>query len=206
MLWAQRQCGGALVRQLNDCWPVTSWSIVDYFLRKKPAYYVIARALAPLAVGVQRRFHDWSEGHARLAAYSDYELWVSSRDLEEQMATVELRFISIQTGEDIPPNRLNFDVSVAPNSTTMVAIGTVDNLHQEPHVLAARVFIGGKVVARDMDWPQPYKYLAFEERGLSVERRGGQLIVNAARPTKGLVFEEKDVSNHFGLCMKQRHG
>jgi beta-mannosidase len=36
--WGEgRHCGGALVWQLNDCWPTTSWSIVDYFLRRKPS-------------------------------------------------------------------------------------------------------------------------------------------------------------------------
>ena len=50
----ERKCGGALVWQLNDCWPVTSWAICDYYLRKKPAYYVMARVLAPLAIGVRR--------------------------------------------------------------------------------------------------------------------------------------------------------
>ncbi len=49
-----RKCGGALVWQLNDCWPTTSWAICDYYLRKKPSYYALARVLAPLAVGVQR--------------------------------------------------------------------------------------------------------------------------------------------------------
>lgn len=36
--WGEgRHCGGALVWQLNDCWPTTSWAIVDYYLRRKPA-------------------------------------------------------------------------------------------------------------------------------------------------------------------------
>jgi beta-mannosidase len=37
---------GALVWQINDCWPVISWSIVDYFMRPKPAYFAIKRELA----------------------------------------------------------------------------------------------------------------------------------------------------------------
>lgn len=60
-----RKCGGALVWQLNDCWPGVSWSIADYYLRKKPAYYVMARTLAKLAIGVQRTHKDWSVIHAR---------------------------------------------------------------------------------------------------------------------------------------------
>ena len=45
---------GTLIWQLNDCWPATSWAIVDYALRPKPAYYLVRRALAPLAVGLVR--------------------------------------------------------------------------------------------------------------------------------------------------------
>ncbi|KAH8151882.1 uncharacterized protein LAJ45_03875 [Morchella importuna] len=46
--WASRDCGGALVWQLNDVWPVTSWSIIDFHLHPKPAFYTIARALSPI--------------------------------------------------------------------------------------------------------------------------------------------------------------
>jgi beta-mannosidase len=30
-----RKCGGALVWQLDDCWPTVSWAVVDYWLVKK---------------------------------------------------------------------------------------------------------------------------------------------------------------------------
>lgn len=49
-----RLCGGALVWQLDDVWPVTSWALVDYFLRPKPALYAIARALDEVTVGIER--------------------------------------------------------------------------------------------------------------------------------------------------------
>ncbi|KAF8464443.1 glycoside hydrolase superfamily [Kalaharituber pfeilii] len=49
-----RLCGGVLVWQLNGVWPVTSWSLVDSFLRPKPAHYAIARVLDDITVGVHR--------------------------------------------------------------------------------------------------------------------------------------------------------
>lgn len=190
--WGQKRfCGGALVWQLNDCWPVTSWSIVDYFLRKKPAYYAMRRVLAPVAVAVKRAHHDWSVVHARVPKSSDFELWVASSQLEEVTATVELRFISVATGKEIKESITKKDIKIAANGTTDVLSGTIDNVNEEPHVLAARIWIDGEIVSRDVDWPQPLKYLGFEDRGVQVYSRGETILVKACRPTKGLVFEER---------------
>jgi len=44
---------GALVWQWNDCWPVVSWSIIDYYKREKPAYYFLKRALKDIKVTIK---------------------------------------------------------------------------------------------------------------------------------------------------------
>ncbi|MFK4837426.1 glycoside hydrolase family 2 protein [Microbacterium sp. ZW T2_14] len=46
---------GAVVWQLNDCWPVTSWAAIDGDERPKPLYYALKNAFAPRAVTVQPR-------------------------------------------------------------------------------------------------------------------------------------------------------
>ena len=50
--WRSRwsHCSGALVWQLNDCWPVSSWSLVDSQDSPKAAYYAVKQALRPQAV------------------------------------------------------------------------------------------------------------------------------------------------------------
>ena len=189
--WGEgRHCGGALVWQLNDCWPVTSWAIVDYFLRKKPAYYAMRRVLAPVAIGVQREHHDWSVVHARPAKSSTWECWVVSNKIQEFKATVELKFISIATGKEIK-DAIKKEVTVVANGTTDIIKGVINNQTEEPHVLAARIFVNGEVVARDMDWPQPLKYLDLSDRGVEVHATGDKIHVKATKPTKGLVFEER---------------
>ncbi len=48
--WRSRmfKTSGCLIWQLNDCWPVISWSLIDYGLNPKPAYYAVKRAYQPV--------------------------------------------------------------------------------------------------------------------------------------------------------------
>jgi beta-mannosidase len=48
-------CMGAIMWQLNDCWPVTSWAAVDGDGRKKPLWYAMRRAYADRLLTIQPR-------------------------------------------------------------------------------------------------------------------------------------------------------
>lgn len=48
-------CGGTIVWQLNDCWPVTSWAAVDGDRRRKLLWYALRDLYAPVLVTVQPR-------------------------------------------------------------------------------------------------------------------------------------------------------
>ena len=43
-------CMGTLVWQLNDCWPVASWSAIDYYGRRKALYYEMKRQFEPVII------------------------------------------------------------------------------------------------------------------------------------------------------------
>jgi beta-mannosidase len=40
--------GGVIFWQWNDCWPATSYSVVDYYLHEKLAYHAIKKSYAPI--------------------------------------------------------------------------------------------------------------------------------------------------------------
>lgn len=52
--WAPHTMG-AVVWQLNDCWPVTSWAAIDGDERLKPLWHALKHAFAPRLVTVQPR-------------------------------------------------------------------------------------------------------------------------------------------------------
>lgn len=43
-------CMGTLMWQLNDCWPVASWSCIDYYGRRKALYYEMKRQFKPIII------------------------------------------------------------------------------------------------------------------------------------------------------------
>ncbi|CAM3272681.1 Beta-mannosidase [Flavobacterium longum] len=48
-------CMGSLYWQLNDCWPVTSWSSIDAFGRRKALHYQARRSFADVLVSAEKR-------------------------------------------------------------------------------------------------------------------------------------------------------
>lgn len=51
----QPVCTGAIVWQLNDCWPVTSWAAVDGDGRRKPLWFALRNVYAERLITIQPR-------------------------------------------------------------------------------------------------------------------------------------------------------
>ncbi|MGA7148172.1 MAG: glycoside hydrolase family 2 protein [Microbacterium sp.] len=68
--WAPHTMG-AIVWQLNDCWPVTSWAAIDGDERPKPLFHALRSAFAPRLVTVQPR----DGGLAVIVSNDTAELW-----------------------------------------------------------------------------------------------------------------------------------
>ena len=164
----ETQTGGALLWQLNDCWPVTSWAIVDYMLRPKAAYYVVRRELAPFAIGL-------APGHDTNA-----ELWAVNSITTPIDVTVEVCTWTLN-GKLIAEDR--YPVTLAANQGT--ELGCVRQYEQ--HVISVRLLKDGVTIARAALWPEPFKYLSLAEPEITMERLDAQTLrVQAKRPAKGV--------------------
>jgi beta-mannosidase len=208
-----RECGGILVWQLNDCWPGISWAVVDYYLVKKPAYYAISRALRPLDISISRSYNDWTHttinptldvGHIdptvdRIDG-GEMHVWISSCKAEDVTAEVEIRFISTRTGRvrtESPTQTSAWSRLVRGNNTTdcgshrLPATEVLPEANEyDPYVVLAILRVGGEILADDIAWPQPIKYLDLTDRRVSVSYDGANVVVSAENPIKGFVFDE----------------
>ncbi|KAF8651012.1 hypothetical protein AX16_004970 [Volvariella volvacea WC 439] len=201
--------GGVLVWQVNDCWPVTSWAIVDYFLRAKPSYYTIARQLAPLSVGIFRTVHknrpndrpiQYYEFGATQSKEATIDIWAANNTLVGRPVIVEIEFFDLNNPE--------WGIKLDPVTQSIQANGVSQLLagRKVPGPGAERTEEGwpnsysvvvsarlrdpdtGTVLARHVDWPQPYKYLGFPDPGANIKVTGEVLTVEVQRPVKCLFF------------------
>ncbi|KAJ6506424.1 glycoside hydrolase [Mycena vitilis] len=206
---------GVLVWQLNDCWPVTSWAIADYFLRPKPVYFTIAKQLATYSVGVLRtviknRANDRPPQYYEFGNFQSYgatlEIWGTNASLSPRSATLELHFVDLKSAWT---HTATHTVTLLPNQATeLLALPcpgpppelaapppTDDALFTPTHsvVVGARLLdpASGAVLARFADWPQPFRFVEpalLREPTLTVvvDALTGEVTVNAERPVKGL--------------------
>jgi beta-mannosidase len=167
--------------------------------------------MAPLAVGVARKFYDWTAkpadelwkrntghvDHRKALTDVEFDVWVVSSRLEAVNGKVVVRFVSVRTGEEMR-ERLEEDVTVQPNGCTEVLAGCKFDWQQasiavpEHVVIHAALWLDGVQVSSDVSWPDPLKYLDFPDRGVKVKHIGQGLVeVSAEKPVKGFVFAEK---------------
>ena len=159
---------GALVWQINDCWPVTSWAMADYWLRPKPSYYVVRRELAPLVVGLAK-----ADGGAAV--------WAVNGTTAPVTATLALTTWSLD-GEQIA--RTERVVTLAPNQAT--ELGPCAFATNKAYVLAAQLLVDGAIVSRAALWPEPFKYLTLPDPGLQIAQKGETVRLRVTRPAKGV--------------------
>ncbi|OBY81470.1 beta-mannosidase [Paenibacillus sp. KS1] len=98
---------GALFWQLNDCWPGTSWSVIDYYGLPKASYHYARKFFAPVLLTAD---HD---------AGQDLNLWVLNDRLEAYEDTVRL---TVYMMDGTVLSEYSFDVSVAANSKLQAAV------------------------------------------------------------------------------------
>ncbi|KAK9463758.1 glycoside hydrolase superfamily [Lipomyces oligophaga] len=140
---------GALVWQLDDCWPVTSWAICDFFKRPKLAYFAIKRECAKIQIGMYRNNDD------------TIDIWGVNSTLKCESLQFRYQVIEVHSGKVVMSE--NLLVQLLPNQSTELITGY--KIEPSPYVFVFAQLIDshGFEVGRAFDWPQPLKYLKFSQ-------------------------------------------
>jgi beta-mannosidase len=170
---------GILYWQLNDCWPVASWSSLDYFGRWKALHYAARRFYAPLMLSIE----DKPPQQAVYISNDTIEPWESN--VKWSLETLE--------GEVITSGQA--PVKVAPQASTQVceldfsSQITVDNLRKL--VFIAELWHGDQFVTRQTAFFVPIKHLSLINPAISVNlhSQNGELLVDLISHSLALLVE-----------------
>ena len=140
---------------------MTSWAIVEYFLRPKPAYFTIKRELASFSVGMTRKEHK-KFNDARTAVNftirTEIQVWGTNSTLEPLNATLEIAAFDLESDWT---NKQEFKVTLAANASTELWTGDLPGqpvrtkASEVPRtiIISARLLSNdGRVLARYANW------------------------------------------------------
>lgn len=204
--WLDQKQGGYIIWQLNDCWPVNSWAIVDFHKRKKLLYYSLLRENASICIGTETVKYDedgvnvWKKDlsdneHQYKKYVNGLDLWVVNLSLQRLTSyKVKVQLIQIDTAELIDTFEIECDIS--PN--TVSEIPNKIRYKCKNALVHYLLFTDeGERVFESCNWPQPVKFIKFNKNPhLNLEISGDKLSVSAKYPIKGLYLysAREDVS------------
>ncbi|KAL8783676.1 MAG: hypothetical protein Q9213_004470 [Squamulea squamosa] len=194
-------CGGALVWQLNDCWPAQSWSIVDYNLQPKLAYYAIKREMADITINTKRIIEEIPADkytRAYISKIHKMQIFVTNLSLNYHQYSLRYQGWDISTGTQLFTEQKPHHETLKNNQSTEICERELGDSETASRMVFAAYLIdpeNGRTVARSINWPEPLKYLQFPPpKNLRVDIIGGRDRGNALKvecdvPIKGLVLE-----------------
>jgi beta-mannosidase len=148
---------GTLIWQLNDCWPVASWSSLDYFGRWKALHYAAKRFYAPVLLSVEDDGTHMSI-HVTSDLTKDWHGLVCWRleDLNGNTLLTSEERVTAQPLADTPIQAFDFADKISDSNKRNV-------------VFVAELFQGDEKIATSVSCFAPIKHLALTDPGLNVD-------------------------------------
>jgi beta-mannosidase len=189
---------GSIFWQLNDCWPVASWSSIDYYGRWKALQYYARRFYAPILVSPH--VEDGS-----------LKVYIVSDKTEAGKATLRVRLMDFDGKVLLEDSHA---VDVTPLASKIYLDWPLKKLTDAGAADTSRVFVvadltvGGAEISRNLTYLAPVKEIHLKPAALKVETTGagGSYKVRITSPVLArsvyLSFGDLDVKvsdNYFDL-------
>ena len=186
------RCMGTIIWQLNDNWPVASWSSIDYYGRWKALHYYAKRFFAPLTISCKEEgilTQDTNPNAQPYEVKKSIQLCVcnETRKVQKVEAKWELRSADasiIRSGQE--------EVTVDPLSSKWLNEETMQDAGLYSDYVSYSLWQEGKVIAEGSVIFCAPKYFQFKEPGLSFCIEGDEIIVSTKAYAKSVEIRNKE--------------
>ncbi len=174
--WRSRKykTGGTIYWQLNDSWPVFSWSAIDYFKRPKALYYYTKRFYSQILPLIKSK-----NGRIEVNVVND---------TTSQIANLEVEIWSFKEGNIL---RKEYDnVRIQGDSVTYVDIFDVDSHMLSQSIAFVRLYLDKKVV-ENFEMFADLRRTKLPNPKISYELNNGTLKLKCEKPAYAVFVRTK---------------
>jgi beta-mannosidase len=199
------ECMGAIVWQINDCWPVASWSSIDYFGRWKALQYFEKRFFAPIMLSCCEEGMLTQDPNPNAREYDlekSIHLNVANETTKEQTVTVRW---SLRDSSSAVIGEEHEEVVTVPalSSVWLDKVDLPQARIQEDHVTYTCIKDGVVISEGSVLFSMP-KFYEYANPGLTVSVDGDEILVTsqAYAGNVELLNEEEDwvlSDNYFDM-------
>ena len=186
------RCMGAVYWQLNDCWPVISWSSIDYWGRCKALHYYARRFFAPVLVSCEEE--SWMTQEANMnRQHFEFEKSIRFNASNETRQDKEILLkwqIRDQKAKVLRSEEAYIEVpALSSRWLDKVLLPEIDVFTE---YVSYQAYDGGKEIAEGTVIFSYPKYFRYQDPELSVELQYPWLIVRAKAYAKSVEIQNED--------------
>ena len=186
------RCMGAIYWQLNDCWPVASWSSIDYYGRLKPLHYCAKRFFSPVMISCAEEgllTHSLNVNAEPSPVRKAFRLNVANDTRTPRKGRVcwQLRKAS---GEIVEAKEE--EVTLPALSALWLDRVELPEADMFSEYISFRYEEEGKVISEGTVLFCPPKFYKFEDPCLQVKTDGDELVVSARAYAKSIFIQNQN--------------
>ncbi len=144
---AMPRCMGTLYWQLNDCWPVISWSSIDYYNRWKALHYFVREVYKNVIISFERNKNEVS-------------VYIVSDLVTDLNATLILEIMDLDGNVS---RREEKPISVSGSTSVIYAKIGITDISTSDHLIVVNLLSGDSIIASNLYYFLPPKDLALPE-------------------------------------------
>ena len=187
------RCLGAIYWQLNDCWPVISWSSIDYDFRWKALHYAARRFFAPLMISCKEEgeLTSMTSVNEQLMAKvkNTVQLCVANETMKEQSCTVVW---SLRDAKSAILTQGKQHVTAAPLSSLWLDEMEFPDMDRQGQYVSYALEQNSVTVSYGTVLLTRPKHFRFENPKLTVHVEGCEVVVTAQAYAKSVFIDTAD--------------
>ena len=186
------RCMGTVYWQLNDCWPVASWSSIDYYGRWKALHYYAKRFFAPFMISCEEEgllTQTMNTNAEPFEVKKSIRLSVANESMCTRKGTVKWQ---LRSADGSLIREETEDVSLEPLSAKWLALKELPEAGLYENYVSYQLIEADETVSQGTVLFCPPKHFKFADPKLSVRLEGDEIIVSASAYAKSVEIRNEN--------------